>query len=32
MKSSKNREALVPAAKGGTLRVLNAGIKLMLKK
>ena len=26
MKSSKDREALVPTAKGGTLRVLNAGI------
>jgi dihydroflavonol-4-reductase len=32
MKSSRNREALVPAAKGGTLRVLNAGIEANVEK
>jgi len=32
MKSSRNREALVPAAKGGTLRVLNAGIEAKVEK
>jgi nucleoside-diphosphate-sugar epimerase len=32
MKSSKNREALVPTAKGGTLRVLNAGIEANVEK
>jgi dihydroflavonol-4-reductase len=32
MKSSKDREALVPAAKGGTLRVLNAGIEANVEK
>jgi nucleoside-diphosphate-sugar epimerase len=32
MKSSKDREALVPAAKGGTLRVLKAGIETNVEK
>jgi nucleoside-diphosphate-sugar epimerase len=32
MKSSRNREALVPAAKGGTLRVVNAGIEANVEK
>ena len=32
MKSSRNREALVPAAKGGTLRVLNAGLEANVEK
>ena len=32
MKSSRNREALVPVAKGGTLRVLNAGIEANVEK
>ena len=32
MKSSKDREALVPAAKGGTLRVLKAGIEANVEK
>jgi nucleoside-diphosphate-sugar epimerase len=32
MKSSRNREALVPAAKGGALRVLNAGIEANVEK